>query len=144
MANNKHRLFFYGIWFLPIPDMKTGKIVSDFMGNLFHEEDGPWVFEYRFRYYSPESTDPMDDKDRKSWYTVQGESFDAETLQKLITAAKLVTDAMVAKIEEAGHTSEFDFVKMDCWNDDPKFFFELGSRPWAHVKKLTKEEVEKL
>jgi hypothetical protein len=32
--------------------------------------------------------------------------------------------------------SKHDFVLLDCKPGDPEILFELGSRPWAHIKRL--------
>ena len=114
--------YFHGIWFVPLtPD-------SDWMGCLKRNE-GRWVFEYRFRYYSPESKNPHDDKDEKNWFVLRTKDDSPELLEKML---EMINKIILSFSEHTGHSA--DFVDLQCQADDPKIFFELGSRPWAHCK----------
>ena len=125
---NENMEWIYGIWFVP-GDQK------DFMGVL-GKENGNWVFAYRFRYYSQESVNPHDDKDEKSLFRLVLEDGKAESLPKLLSTIK----EMVSMCQgHFGSSADFvDFVDLQCATNDPKIFFELGSRSWAHLQR--KEE----
>ncbi len=115
------REWIYGIWFVPGKD-------CDYLATLLKRE-GNVVLNYRFRHYSEESTDPHDGKDTKhGWTATMGDDSD-ESLRKAIESQEKIIPVL-----EARYGSKCDFVRMECWKDDPKFFFELASRPWAHVK----------
>jgi hypothetical protein len=43
-------------------------------------------------------------------------------------------DTLSAVVLTARYGSPVDFVDLQCSADDPKIFFELGSRPWSHLK----------
>lgn len=51
-------------------------------------------------------------------------------------------EIMLIAIEERMQ-SKADFVDLQCLDSDPKFLFELTSRPWAHVKMESLDEKKK-
>jgi hypothetical protein len=115
--------YIHSIWFMRLTDD------SDYMGILCRDDDGPWKIEYRFRYYSPDSTNPHDGKDEKSWYTANMKNRSNEALVAALKAQKEVICAMEKK---SGY--KCDCVVLECFDNDPKMLFELGSRTWAHMK----------
>jgi hypothetical protein len=123
----------YGIWFVPSADDTV-----DWMAQLY-VEDGKWTLSYRFRYYSPDSTNPHDGKDEKSWYYAQAND-DSDSAREAVVAA--LNQLMPKLEEELGGKAEF--VLLDCKPGDPKILFELGSRPWAHVRMATAEEKKEI
>lgn len=118
----------YGIWFVPGEG-------QDFLAQLW-KEDGKWVFDYRFRYYSPDSTDPHDGKDEKHGYRFA--RVDDGRPETLATILGVIEDGVVAATEQF-FDSKHDFVRLECDEGDPKFFFELSSRDWAHPKLMPNE-----
>jgi hypothetical protein len=110
----------YGIWFI------AGDGV-DWMATLFNDGDR-WIFEHRLRYYDPESTDPHDGKDQKYW---DRRARDGST-DVAILAADINEFAQTVRRKLKADLT--DFVLFECTRGDPKFFFELASRPWAHPK----------
>jgi len=123
----------YGIWFVPSRDND-----QDWMARLYVDE-GKWVLDYRFRYYSEESTDPHDGQDEKNWYTATGPDDSEESRNQVLGAMAKLLPAVEEHLGE-----KHDFVLLDCKPSDPKVFFELGSKPWAHVRIATKEEAEQI
>lgn len=117
----------HGIWFC------SDHATVDWMCEMFRHA-GKWRFQYRFRYYAEDSTDPWDDRDRKSWYAGTAESGSDAERDKMIAVIN-----MVAGLTEIKMRSRYDFVLLDCRRDDPKFFSELASRPWAHAKRIPVE-----
>jgi hypothetical protein len=118
--------YYHGIWF--VGDGQTG----DWMAKLFKRE-GKWVLDYRFRYYDKDNpgNGPHSGKDRKSWYSCVGSDDSDEQLEKIVEAANKV--AAFCALHYGG--TEFDFVLLQCLDSDPKFLFELGSRPWVNIKR---------
>lgn len=48
----------------------------------------------------------------------------------------LITTREVMGEIEKRYNGKRDEVILDCTDSDPKFFFELCSRPWAHITKI--------
>lgn len=112
-----------------------GNDSGNWMGSLFREDDGPWRFEHRFRYYKDNKA--FDSEDTKNWYTM--------TAKPDIAPEEAVANMKeaIAKLKptlEKQYDSTLDTIELNCRNDDPKFFFEIASRPWAQVKMLKPEE----
>ncbi len=120
-------MYYYGVWFVPGD-------CFDYLASLL-KKDGKWTLEYRFRYYSEESEDPFDKKDKKNRYVATMKDDSDESLQIAIKAS---TDCASRLAEKIG--SEVDFVDLQCQAGDPKFLFELGSRPWAHLRMVEKKD----
>jgi len=116
------REWIYGIWFVPGGD-------QDYLATLKKTDDGPWTLDYRFRYYSPLSKSPHDNLDRKSCYTARMKDGSQESLAKSLECQR----AIIAHVE-ARLGGQHDFVDLQCYDNDPKMFFELGSRDWAHIR----------
>lgn len=110
----------YGTWF--VGDGATG----DWLGTL-GKRDGKIQFEYRFRYYADDKA--HDSQDRKSWYAFSAKDDSDESLQAMLATTQKLLPALAFKYQSA-----VDFVDLKCNADDPKFLFELGSRPWSHLK----------
>lgn len=121
----------YGVWFVPSADD-----TKDWMGTLTRDE-GKWWFEYRFRYYNPNSTSPHDGKDEKSWYKWASKTDSDEDRDNMIEAVK-----SIVSLTEKEFGEKHDLVLLDCAYNDPKVLFELGSRPWTHFKVLSEEEAK--
>ena len=123
--------FYHGIWFV-------GNATGDWMGSVY-KEDGKWMLEYRFRYYYP--NDPGNDafsvQDKKNWYKFGTKDDSEEDRAKMVQAIEMIMPVMALK-----YGNKVDFVDLDCDQSSPKFFFELASRPWAHVKQVSEEEAE--
>jgi hypothetical protein len=120
----------YGIWFAH----DGGK--SDWFGKLFRDGEGKIIFEHRFRYYHEESNNPHDGKDRKNWYTATMEDSEKNMKAAVDSVEQLLRGPLAERYPHQ------DFLKLECKEDDPKFFFELSSRPWAHVKQMSTAEYE--
>ena len=123
----------YGIWFIPHKNRQM-----DWMAQLYVAE-GKWHFEYRFRYYSEDSTNPHDGKDRKSWSGFVAPDDSIETRDASLIAIQKIIPVLEEELEDKA-----SFVLLDCKPDDPKILFELGSKPWCHVRLPTKEEADRL
>ncbi len=115
---NKDFTWIHSIWFI-----SDG--TKDYLAML-GKSDGRWVLKYRFRYY-------VDDKahgssDRKSQYcaTMQDDS------QASLANALGAIHSLIPVLEQQ-FGSKVEMIDLQCPNDDPKVFFELSSRPWAHV-----------
>jgi hypothetical protein len=104
----------------------VGSGEKDWMGTVTRE-GGRWKFRYRFRYYN--SADPFDVKDEKNWYGFGSQGDSPEELAQMRAAIEAMRPVM-----EAEYGSEMETLELQCFNDDPKFMFELLSRDWAHVK----------
>lgn len=122
---NEKFTWIYGIWFVPSDDN-----TKDFLGML-GIEDGRWTFNWRFRYYMDAKAHGSNDV--KRFYSAAAASDIDEDRERVLVRVK----ATVAMCEgEFG--CDHDFVLLDCKIDDPKIFFELGSRPWANIKMESK------
>ena len=118
-----------GIWFATFHG-------RDLMVNLSHQPDGAILLVYRFRHYAePDSGDPFDDRDRKSWYRNKLRLTRDEAIEKVrswlvVSAASLGGDHIFELIKEPDQSPE-DFSEL------------LLSMPWAHSKQVTREEYER-
>jgi hypothetical protein len=105
-----------GVWFL----VTTEK--QDWLATLSEvEPNAKYELTYRFRYYSPESVDPWDGKDRKSWYSgvVNG------TREAAITGLREVGNALVL----FGAIGHLDEVLNE--GDFEDFIRRFRARPWV-------------
>jgi hypothetical protein len=121
----------YGIWFMV---RKDGK--ADFAGKLMRT-DHKWVFDYRLRYYAPDSTDPFDGKDTKQRYR----AWMADDSDASFKRALQALQDFFAQAREIGFEN-VQFVLLECFEDDPKIIFELGSKPWAHIKRIVSRQAD--
>lgn len=110
----------YGIWYV------SDGVSQDWMGTLGKAE-GKWQFEYRFRYYVDDLT--HNSNDRKSWYAFGAKDDSDASRDSILAAIKPLIDGLIMRYRSAA-----DFIDLQCGADDSKILFELGSRPWAHVK----------
>jgi hypothetical protein len=106
----------------------------DWMGRLVKNKDVV-EFHYRFRYYKDDNA--FSQNDVKNWYTVKGGK--ENQLEKMFD----FIETQIIPVIERQLGNKVDRVSLECTCSDPKMLFELGSRPWAHVKMLSKEEAEK-
>lgn len=114
-----------GMWyFQPEEDV-------DFLALLSEPKDGEgFKLEYCFRYYSPESKNPFDGKDEKSWYGVR---VDWETREEAFKHIREWLD-VVYKIKHVGSLTEITHE-----GDDLKFFNEMKAAPFVHLQEVKKE-----
>ena len=126
-AMNEPHVFQDSTWF-------CGDGRSDWMGRIF-KFDGAWCAVYRFRYYKDAKA--FGSTDEKQWYSVQGPDDSAETL-----AALRGSFATLAPLLELKFGTPVDVVELQCFNDDAKFMFEIGSRPWSHMRLANEQEAE--
>jgi hypothetical protein len=110
---------------------------ADWMGRMVRDK-GQWRFEYRFRYYKDDKA--FDSKDVKNWYAFAAKEPGDEGAINLLEGLKKI----MLPLLEVKFRSKMDVVMLECSTSDPKVLFELGSRPWANVKRLSKEEFEGL
>src|SRR5688572_20392627 len=106
----------------------------DWMGTLERLDDGSWHFEYRFRYYDPETPEPFASKDRKSWssFTIKGTTPEEEVLR---VVNELTT---VIQAELGGELHSLPVRT----SDTEQVILLLSTQAWCHMKKLTPEEFE--
>ena len=128
MVEFKKGRYIIGMWFVAM-DQK------DWMAMVYTDdpEKKKWQLTYRWRYYGKDHGDPFKDEDRKSWYG--GEITDTE-------------DSVILKLDSMAHliaeTMEGQYYFAEMKSDDPVANIGvLTMHPWAHMKKVTKEEYEK-
>ena len=101
---------------------------GNFLGFLF-EEGGINKFNYRFRHFNPESEDPFDCKDEKSFYSVtSADSSIEEMLVKVRVLLKMLTGKTKTNMLE---------IEINKKGDDPGIVKTLKGLPMFHVKKET-------
>jgi hypothetical protein len=111
-----------GIWFCVVSE------ASDFMAGLREiTPDAEYQLDYRFRYYSPESTDPWDGKDEKHWFggRLKTNRNDALAGMRKVTKALLEAVGSSGELWEAVNDGDFD-----------KFMAAFMVAPWAHFKEM--------
>lgn len=122
MIEIKEGRYFAHIWFVG-----GGKAGVDWMGALWRETDSTeWHLQYRFRYYSKESKDPFDQKDRKSWHHMKGPGPE----EQVQAAGEVV--ARLAHVQYGGI-----FESIPVRSADPETVgkvFQTAS--WAHGKEI--------
>jgi hypothetical protein len=116
----------YGIWFVPGGN-------KDWMASLSKKDGEPWKLHYRFRYYRDDLA--FDSDDIKSGYTATAVDDSDESRDRLLGCLKTLVP-----MTEQNMGNPADFLLLDCRGDDPKVFFEFGSRPWSNIKMLSREE----
>ena len=124
--------YYHAIWFV-------GNPAGDWMGQLF-KDGGKWVFEYRFRYCDPANPDasPFEFKDRKKWYAFATEDDSDAELARIVD----VLETKFLPVLEMRYGNKMECVELKCDQSNPRFFIELASREWCHVKQVTAEEFE--
>ena len=120
MIEFKPGSYYLGIWFVGGKD-------TDWLACAWREKGSPqWIFRSRFRYHSPQSKNPFDDKDKKSF-----SNFEIDANQK--TEAMIEED--VGKIASIialrlGVPTEFVEVRGDM----DRALYRLALQPWAHIQ----------
>lgn len=120
MIEIKPARYFSQFWF--VGGSKSG---VDFLAALWRDEGSvEWHLQYRFRYYNPESKDPFDNKDRKSWFNM---AFKSEE-EKAISAGE-----MIATMTHMKYGGLFDRIPIK--SSDPKTVAVMFERaPWAFMR----------
>jgi len=120
MVEFKPTNYFIGFWFVGGKD-------QDWFACVYRETgQSDWHLVHRFRYHSDASTDPFDDKDKKSYHaaTLDGKAKDEkQIIQDVDKVAAVIGMRFDAKPE---------FV--DVHGDGDRALFRLAMQPWAHVK----------
>jgi hypothetical protein len=125
MIEFKDGSYYLGVWFVGGKD-------TDWMGCAWREEGSPnWIFRARFRYHNPESRNPFDAMDRKSFtsWQVDGRKKSEAEIERDVTK--------IAKLIGLRFGVEPEFVEIR--GDRDKALFNLAMKPWAHVRMLGKE-----
>jgi hypothetical protein len=118
MLECKEGRFWVAQWFISIGPL------TDFLGALFRDGNGPWLFMYRVAYRSP---DGDDDKTVKNWFTVtlSGKTKDQST--------SLVEDLVRQSAEAVGVPTD-RIIRTDFNSDDQEAVTEkLLSLNHTHV-----------
>ena len=114
----KEGRYFAKMWFLEGGD-------KDWMAAVYRDPGGPFILQYRFRYYRSE--DPWDEGDRKSWYvaTAPPEMTEEDIVGK--------TDMMANTMACMGFGGKVHPLVLQ--SDDPKFITgEMAKQFWSHQR----------
>lgn len=114
------RNYYYGMWFV-------GNHEADWFAKLF-KRDGKWILAYRFRYYDGKKPGAFND-DSKNNYAFSTKDDSPEELARM-----LGTIANLQPLMQFRFGSEVDFVKIECFNDEPQFFDAIAGKSWIHIK----------
>lgn len=114
-------VYVIGIWFVAGDE-------KDWMLTASRRNDDPpgrFSIEYRFRYYSPDSVDPFDGADDKSWYsgTIDAPEWKVEEAQDIV--ARMIRDNWGAR----------RYYKIVVRGDGLKAYRKLIKAPWAHLQR---------
>ena len=122
MIEFKPGSYYLGFWFIDGKSKNT-----DWLGCVWREENSPrWIFRSRFRYHNPESHDPFDNKDRKSF-----SNFEIDAAKK--TEAQIEEDVgLIASIIGVRFGVPVEFVEVR--GDMDKALYRLALQPWAHFQ----------
>jgi hypothetical protein len=109
----------------------VGGTDTDWFAVVWREQSPQWLFRARFRYHSAESTDPFDDKDRKSpmAFVIDGAK---KTEDDIIRDVGLIA-ALIGK--QLNVEPQFVAVR----GDRDKLLYWLAQQPWAHIKMVPKQ-----
>lgn len=131
----KPEVFYYGYWF--VGDGKT----YDWLLVSWREGDRVRG-KFRHRYYAPDSKDPWDEKDRKSWYEFTGKIGDRTDEDVCNTY-----DIMALGITEVGikcgqfpPDTVFDIQTNHVCAHGDKFAEELSKAPFVYKRKMSRKE----
>lgn len=114
-------IYVVGIWYVAWEG-------ADWLASITRRSpEDPLTLEYRFRYYSAESTSPFDMHDKKNWY--QGHVND-DREDDVISKINLVAEKL-ARCQEAT-VNDAIIVK----GDGLAALHELEAKPWAHMRKV--------
>ena len=120
MIEFKPGSYYLGVWFI-------GGEKTDWLGCAWREPDSPhWIFRSRFRYHNPESQDPFDDKDTKSFSSYEIDAT-KKTEQQIEEDVGLIATLVGMRL---GVPVEF----VDIRGDMDKALYKLALQPWAHIK----------
>jgi len=122
--------YMHGIWYVHSRDNS-----GDWLAQL-GKAGGKWVLQYRFRYYADDKS--VGSEDKKNWVEARAEDDSDASRDKMLGALKVLLPLI-----EVRYGVRHEFVDLQCAPSDPKFMFELAMRPWCHMKRLTKKEMEK-
>jgi hypothetical protein len=100
---------------------------QDWLGGLAKQEDGKWILRCRFRYYNDDKA--FDSKDHKDWYTVGGQVDGQKECDELVD----FVNEFISRSKQKGFVNFHEHILLECKPDDPKIFFEMGSRGWVHM-----------
>lgn len=118
-----------GLWFVTFEG-------RDVMATLTRQPDDSILLVYRFRHYAePDSGDPFDGSDRKSWYRSKLTVSKNEAIEKLRSWLRSCAGAL-------GGEHIFELIKKP--EQSPEDFCKLiASMPWAHTKVVSEEEFQR-
>lgn len=114
-------LFHHACWFV-------GGHESDWLCKMFIKDER-WTCEYRFRYYDDPLTDGAFNNDTKRRFAFAATDASEGEKQRMVNAIETAAAEIAQRL-----SSKVEKVLFDCMDNDPKFFFELASQSWAHVK----------
>lgn len=123
-----------GVWYM------TTDRDQDFMLGLNSEGDHLRM-RYRFRYYSPESSDPHDGKDKKNWFTAVVNSPRVEALAKM---EEFMNQFAFAAQRMFGSSPQiWSYVRGEAETLD-EFLDRLKAAPFVNFKEVSQEEAKAL
>jgi hypothetical protein len=109
-------LYVAKVWFISDPDEGV-----DWFAAARHDDEGKWIFTYRFRYYADDRT--HDSKDEKRFYVVECEN-EGDAIDAGNKAADMISQ---------GHGLQVEHVLIK--SDKSDFIQSLMARqPWVHTK----------
>jgi hypothetical protein len=119
------------IWFIDLPP------AEDYLMSLSRVPNGGMRFVYRVRHHSPQSTDPFDEHDDKSWHTFET---DDPNVEKAISAARSMARGLlgVAAAIHGGKAPEkvYEFIRKPGVSAEA-FMEEFMKAPFVHVQRKT-------
>ena len=98
----------------------------DFHGALYKDGDGPWIVQYRFRYYAGD--EPDDARDRKNWYAWQAKDGTSVSAQ----ANHGIMREMFKEVPPEIITTPFSQVDLQT-ADQEAALTRLLKEPWFHM-----------
>ena len=120
MIEFKPGSYYLGIWFI-------GGEKTDWLGCVWREENSQrWIFRSRFRYHSPESKDPFDNHDKKSFSNFEIDAT-KKTEQQIEEDVGLIATLVGVRL---GVPVEFVEIKSDM----DAALYKLALQPWEHIK----------
>ena len=120
MIEFKPGSYYLGVWFI-------GGEKTDWLGCAWREQNSPhWIFRSRFRSHSPESQDPFDDKDKKSFSSYEIDAT-KKTEQQIEEDVGLIASIVAMRL---GAAVEFVEIKSDM----DAALYKLALQPWCHFQ----------
>lgn len=109
---------------------------EDYMMSISRRDEGGMRFVYRVRHHCPESTDPFDGKDEKSWSAFETDNPDEEVA---IRAAREMVKGLIGVAVGLGRVTLphkiYELIRGPASVDE--FADQLLKSPWAHSRKKT-------